>query len=107
MKVFKEFTPEVITGLKQDFGENLHQIDVETEDGAVSFIAKKPSRATVSAVTKYGAEKKMDKANDVLVGSCLVAGTDETALDNADVFLAVLEKLGELMKAKEVQLKKL
>lgn len=114
MKKFQGLSADEIKALKDKHGY-VEQYDVPLDDqiegGEVaSFILIKPSRNVIMAMAKHAQDKNLEKANDVLIKNCVVAG-DKDSLDsekgNTEVYLSVLERLGKLTEVKKGVVKKL
>lgn len=98
-------TPEEIKKLKAKHGDTLSLCTVTTQNGdAFEFILKKPSRATIQAVSSVG--DNTTKASDLMIENCVVGGNLE-ALEDGEVFIAVLEEVGNLFGAATSTVKKL
>lgn len=111
---FAGLTKAEIEALKEKHGYvELYEVptgEVEDEENKASFILTKPSRKVIMAMAKYAQEKDLDRANNVLIKSCVLAG-DMEALDeekgSTDVYLSVLDRLGKLTEVKKGAVKKL
>lgn len=83
---------------KQQHGE-IFKVEA---DGLVGYL-KKPDRKTLSYVTSV---KDIIKANETLINNCWLGG-DELLKTSDEYFFGLCQKLGELVKIKEVELAKL
>jgi hypothetical protein len=68
--------------------------------GKASFFIKKPSRQMLFTVADIGKEKGLEKANDVLVNACLVAGDVEELESDDEIFFGLIEEIGKLVEKK-------
>ncbi|MCI2229584.1 hypothetical protein MC378_10430 [Polaribacter sp. MSW13] len=108
---FSEITKTQISDWKKTKGK-LKQIDIPLDDNdfdgkdkTASFVICPPTRNILSAISHYGADKNIDKVNDLLIQNCVLGGDmqylDEATGDTA-VFLSVLDEVGKLMEKKRV-----
>lgn len=98
-------TSEEINKLKAKHGDKLSLCSVTTQNGdAFEFVLKKPTRAVIQAVSAVGGDTT--KASDLMIENCVVGG-DKDALEDGEVFVAVLEEVGNLFGAATTSVKKL
>lgn len=73
----------------------------------VPFIIGKPTTQVLDAVAKYDHDGKTKKVEEVLIGSCVLAGEVALFNEDLDVKNAVMEKVNELFDKLEVEEKEL
>ena len=93
------------SALVAKYGEkNLRLATATDSDGEeFQFVLKKPSRAIVQALN--ACQGNEEKAEKILIKNCIVEG-DMEALDDAEVYIGILEQCGKLFKKANVELKK-
>ena len=113
-KVFTKFsdvTKAQISDWKKTKGK-LKQINIPLDDSdfegtgeTAAFVICSPTRNILSAISHYGAEKNIDKVNELLIQNCVLGGDmkylDENTGDTA-IFLSVLDEVGKFMEKKRV-----
>lgn len=98
-------TPDEIKNLKAKHGKDLRLCSVTTQNGETfAFVLKKPTRGVIQAVSGVGDDTT--KASDLMIENCVIAG-DKDALEDGEVFVAVLEEVGNLFGAATTSVKKL
>lgn len=99
-------TADEIKKLKAKHGDNLTLCNVTTQAGAsFEFILKKPSRAVIQAVSAVGNDTT--KASDLMIENCVIDGDTKALDDDGEVFVAVLEEVGNMFGAATTSTKKL
>ena len=76
-------------------------------NGKQPFIVGKPTNQVLDAVAKYEHEGKVHKINELLVGSCVLAGNTKLFEEDVDLKNAVLNKVTDLLERLEVEEKEL
>lgn len=93
-------TKEQIADWKKKYGD-VFKISV---DGKVCYLHK-PDRKTLSYASSVG-QKDPIKFNEIMIKNCWIAGDEEIKTDDS-LFLAVSEKLADVVETKEAELEKL
>jgi SepF-like predicted cell division protein (DUF552 family) len=70
------------------------------EGTEAKFWIVKPNRNLINVVASYGKEK-LDKANEVLLNGCIIAGDIEVLNEDDDLFFGVLEEVSKLYDSKK------
>jgi SepF-like predicted cell division protein (DUF552 family) len=70
------------------------------EGTEAKFWIVKPNKNTINVIASYGKEK-VDKANDVLLNGCIIAGNTEVLNEDDDLFYGVIEEVGKLFDSKK------
>lgn len=83
---------------------NLKMATATNEDGEeFQFVLKKPNRSVVQALN--ACQGNEEKAEKILIKNCIVEG-DMDGLEDASVYVGILEQCGKLFKKANVELKK-
>lgn len=113
---FSSITPEQVEDWKKTKGDKIFALEVplddkEPEGDQAAFYVMKPSVAQMEAILEIGADKKkgeMEAARSLR--ATLILGGDMHYLEpdyaEADIFLAVITKIGELISEKKAKLRK-
>ena len=97
--------PQEIKDLKAKHGAGLKMLNVTTEDGTEhEFVLKKPTRLVIQAIAATKGNET--KSSDLMIENCVVGG-DKEALNDGEVFVAVLDEIGKLFGAATTTIKKL
>lgn len=110
---FKDITPAQIAEWKNGH-KSLTEVSIPVDDDnpnlTAKFIICEPTRAVINASAKYSADKDYERANKLMINSCVLGG-DMKFLDKEageyKVELKLLEQIGSLMEIKQVSVKKL
>lgn len=111
VKSYSEITETQKLEWREQFGRiveieiPLEEDDLNGDGDVASFVLKKPSREVLYAIANYAQEKKLRKANEVLIKNCVLGG-DMSALDDDDIYFAVIEECSKLSNTKKARLKK-
>lgn len=99
---FKEingFSPEQYNATKAKYATVYHiRIDV-SPDERHDFLARRPGRDIMMAVADAGRKEEFEKANEILIKNCVVAGNLELAEQDWAVYSALIENLSQMTKA--------
>lgn len=102
---FKDITKEEISSWKKTKGR-LSEISIPLDDDldgeCARFIICKPTKNLLPAITEYGKKEDVDRLNDLLVTNCVLGGDMDYLDSDIDIYLAVIEEVGKLMKARRV-----
>ena len=97
----KEITNEQIAQLKAQHGD-IFKITVESGE---SCILRKPNRKELSYASTAGQNDPL-KFSEIILNQCWLEGDEQIKTDD-ELFLAVSQHLGELVKVKSAELEKL
>lgn len=92
-----------IEKLKAKYGKRLNLVTITlSEEEKYEFAVVRPSRHVIMAM----ASKKddMEAANDILIKNC-VQGGDMEALEDASVYIKMMETLGEMIAGAQAFIK--
>jgi hypothetical protein len=97
-----------INGWKAKYGEhNVHQADIESDEGILTYIIRKPGRKEIDAMAHHKSNNDVTKANNVLISNCILHGDKDIIERDGDVYAEVLLKISALVKKRESAIKKL
>jgi hypothetical protein len=113
---YTDITPDVIAEWKTKH-INLSEVSIFLDDNDLSedadtaqFIICQPTRAVLNASAKYMAEKDIQRANRLIINSCVLGGDMDYLCENnkdSRVEMKVLEEIGKLIEVKKAVVKKL
>ena len=90
------FTPAEHAELKLKYGKRLRHVSVVVdEDERYDYLIARPNKNVILAMSSH--RDDLDKANDLLINSCVVAG-DKEALEDSSVYTTVLMAISEMIK---------
>ena len=110
---FKDITKELLSNWRKTKGK-LQEITIPLDDDVDGEVAKfiicKPTKNLLPAITEYGKQENVEGLHNLFITNCVLGG-DMDYIDGdtveLDVFLAVMEEVGKLLKAKRVTSKRI
>ena len=95
-KLISGFTPAEHAELKLKYGKRLRHVSVVIdEDERYDYLIARPNKNIILAMASH--REDLDKANDLLINNCVVAG-DKEALEDSSVYTTVLLAISEMIK---------
>lgn len=95
-KAISGFTQAEHAELKARFGKRLRHVKVVVdEDERYDYLLARPSKDVILAMANH--RDDLDKANELLINSCVVAG-DRQALEDSAVYTTLLTAISEMIK---------
>jgi len=109
LKKFDEVTPDDIRDWKAKYGEDsIRQVDVKTsDDKALSFIARLPSRRVIDVMSEHNAAQKPAASAKALINNCVLAGDMDAVENDGGVYNSLLSRLTEMVRVYDSEVKKL
>ena len=100
-------TPEKRKQWEARYGAGrIHDIEVQTPEGKHRFVILKPTRKVMELVAQAG-DRDIASANQAFIANCVLGGDMEAIEYDGQVYLAVLEHIGQLIEQKQIKVKKL
>lgn len=76
-------------------------------NGRVPYIIGKPTNSMIDAVSKYSADGKPNKIEELMINSCVLAGDKDLLKEDVDLKTALLGQVSDLLEKLEVEAKEL
>ena len=102
---FEDLTEAAKAELRTKHGDKLKTVSIPLDKDLINgpvarFAVIPPERRVINAVSKYGAENNYDKANEVMVKNCVIAGDMEYLQEvggNDQVFYGLMKELAKFI----------
>lgn len=105
---YADITNEMRKQWEAQYGKKrIIQIELETEEGVLTYVLRKPNRSVMEAVALAGEKKDIKLANKIFIENCVLGGDMEAIDQDGDVYLTVLGEIAALTNQKNIKVKKI